>query len=91
MPQPLVQAGLLGVPVRVDERLHRAAAGQAAHRLRQRVRCAGRSTIDQQHALSAGLSDDVGLAGQADHEQIVGQPEHAGGIGRGSSLSGGSA
>ena len=81
--QQLVRAGVLGVPVSIEYRLHRPGARQRGHRLQQRARRPRRHAIHQHDAVSADVRDDVGLPGKAQDEEIVGQPLDGGvGLGR---------
>ena len=66
------------MPVRVEQRVHRTAAGQAGDRLHQRIGTrAADAAVDQQHAAAGRVRDDVGFAGNRDDEQVVGQSEGA--------------
>ena len=70
--QPLVRAGLLGMPMRIEERVNRTAAGQAGDALSSARRKPRGSAIDEQHAARIGLRDNIGFAGESEDEQIVG-------------------
>ncbi len=68
----LVGAGLLGMPVRVEERPHRAAIGQRGHRLRQRGGVLRESAVHHHDAVGAGARDHV-AARAAEQKEIVAQ------------------
>src|SRR6266446_7070556 len=79
--EPLVRAGLLGMPVRIEEHANRTAAGQARDGFHERIGSAGGSPIDEQDAVSIGLRDNIGFSGNSHDEQIVGQSQRAGAFG----------
>ena len=58
----LIEAGLLRVPVRVDERVDAARAEPAVHGLQQQRRVHRVAAIDQQRAVRAGKGDHVAAA-----------------------------
>jgi hypothetical protein len=55
----LVGAGLLGMPVRVDQRVNAAAAGGGPDGREQRFRVGRTAAVDHQRALGTGHRDDV--------------------------------
>ena len=59
--------------MRVEERVNRTTTRQRGHSLHQRVGARGRSAIDEQHAATSRLRDDVGFARERDDEEIVTQ------------------
>ena len=65
------------MPVRIEERVNRTAAGQAGDGFHTWRPNRGGSTIDEQHSLGAGLRDDVGFAGNPQDEKVVAQPQRA--------------
>ena len=62
-----VRSGLLGMPMRIEDGVNRATAGQAGDGFHQRVGGTGGSTIDEQDAVGAGLRHDIGFAWESHH------------------------
>ena len=79
----LVGTGLLGVPVRIEDRLNRTASRQAGDRFHQRSGGAGRCAINEEDTLGAGARKNITFSGNADDEQIVAQSDNARGFGYG--------
>src|SRR5262249_50984244 len=69
--QSLVRAGLLGVPVRIEESVNTTAPGQAAHSFHQSIGSGGGSAVDEDHTVSTGLRDDISFSRKSQDEQIV--------------------
>ncbi len=69
-----VGAGLLGMPVGVEEGVDfGAAAGEGGDCFQDGVRTGGGPAIDEQHSIAADVGDDGGFAGNADDVKIVGE------------------
>ena len=83
LPSRSFEARLLGVPMRIEQRMDLAAAiGQSRDGLQQRIGPCSGSAIDQKNALRACLRDDIGLAGQPQDKQVVRQFQRASAFGR---------
>ena len=65
------------MPVRIEDRVNRAAAGQTSNGFHQRVGRAGGSAVDEHDAVRRGVRDDVGFAGDLQDEQIVSEAQRA--------------
>ncbi len=76
--EPLVRAGLLGVPVGIEERVNTPVSRQAGDRFHQRIGARSGTAIDEQHAVGTGVHNDVGFSGDSHDEEIVGEFQRAG-------------
>ena len=61
--------------------MNRPGVRQRGDRFHQCVRTRGRSPIDEEHALSIDLRDNIGFSGEFHNEQIVAQSLRAGEVG----------